>query len=112
VPALEALARLDDRIDDARFVAAVTALDGETVKAAARALALRAPTSPDPVKKSALAVLERALVDARWDVRRQAVLALADFGAVAALYTRRPQEQDPLVLSAIDSALAGARGDR
>ncbi|MCA1663368.1 MAG: HEAT repeat domain-containing protein [Myxococcales bacterium] len=112
VPALEALARLDDRIDDARFVAGMSALDGETVKASARALALRAATSPDAVKSSALAVLERALVDARWDVRRQAVLALADFGAVALLYARRGEEQDALVLSAIDSALAGVRGDR
>jgi HEAT repeat protein len=112
VPALEALARLDDRLDDARFLAAVTALDGETVKAAARALALRAPTSPDPIKQAAQVVLERALGDPRWDVRRQAVLALADFGAVAALWARRPHEQDPLVLQAIESALAGARGER
>jgi HEAT repeat protein len=57
-------------------------------------------------------VLERALGDPRWDVRRQAVLALADFGAVAALWARRPHEQDPLVLQAIESALAGARGER
>ncbi|HEX9101100.1 MAG TPA: hypothetical protein VF997_02795, partial [Polyangia bacterium] len=102
----------DDRLDDPRFVAAVEALDGETVKAAARALALRAPTSPDAVKKKALVALERALGDPRWDVRRQAVLALADFGAIALLYARRAHELDPLVLSAIDSALAGARGER
>lgn len=112
VPALESLARIDDRADDARFVAAVEALDGETIKAAARALALRAPTTPEPVKKKAVAALERALVDTRWDVRRQAVLALADLGAVAALYARRGSEHDPLVLSAIASALAGARGER
>ncbi|HEX6836166.1 MAG TPA: HEAT repeat domain-containing protein, partial [Polyangia bacterium] len=112
VPALEALARVDDRSDDARFIAAVEALDGETVKAAARALALRVASSPDVVKKKAQAALERALVDARWDVRRQAVLALADFGAIALLYTRRSHEHDPLVLSAIDAALAGARGER
>ena len=32
--------------------------------------------------------------------------------AIAVLYTRRSHEHDPLVLSAIDSALAGARGER
>jgi HEAT repeat protein len=112
VPALDALARLDDRLDDARFVAAVGAHDGETVKAAARALASRAATSPDPVKQQAIAALERALRDSRWDVRRQAVLSLADFGAVAVLWTQRAHEADPLVQQAIESALAGARGDR
>ena len=112
VPALEALARLDDRIDDARFIAALAALDGETVKAAARALALRASTSPDPIRQAAQAALERALTDARWDVRRQAALALADYGAVAPLWAWRAHEQDPLVLQAIESALAGLRGDR
>jgi hypothetical protein len=56
--------------------------------------------------------LERALGDARWDVRRAAVLALADLGAVAVLWTRRSSEQDPLVLQAIESVLAGARGER
>jgi len=112
VPALEALARLDDRDDDARFIGALAALDGETVKAAARALALRAPTTPDAARQRALAALERALVDNRWDVRRQAVLALADFGALPLLYARRAHEHDPLVSSAIDSVLAGARGER
>ena len=103
VPALEALARLDDRIDDARFVGALAALDGETVKAAARALALRAPTSPDAVKQSALGALERALADARWDVRRQAALALADFGARRRRSMRAPRAR---------GGPAGARGDR
>jgi HEAT repeat protein len=112
VPALEALARLDDRADDDRFIFALGSLDAETVKAAARALGLRASTSPDDVKRNAQAALERALADARWDVRRQAVLALADHGAVAQLWARRAHEQDPLVLSAIESALAGARGER
>ncbi len=112
VPALEALARLDDRADDSRFLFALQSLDAETVKAAARALAVRAPSSPDDVKRNALAALERALVDPRWDVRRQAALALADYGALPQLWARRPSEQDPLVLSAIESALAGARGER
>jgi HEAT repeat protein len=112
VPALEALARLDDRTDDARFLSALESIDGETVKAATRALALRAPTSPDEIKRDALAALERTLVDARWDVRRQAVLALADFGALPLLWARRAHEHDPLVLQAIESALAGARGER
>ncbi|MGZ3405794.1 MAG: HEAT repeat domain-containing protein, partial [Polyangia bacterium] len=112
VPALEALARLDDRADDARFISALASLDGETVKASMRALALRAATSPDGVKKEALAALERGLADGRWDVRRQAVLALADHGALPVLWARRAHEQDPLVLAAIESALAGARGER
>jgi HEAT repeat protein len=111
VPALEALARIDDRADDARFVAAIDASDGETVKAAARALALRASTSPEPARKAALAALERSLLDARWDVRRQAVLALADYGATQLLWSRRAHEHDPLVLQAIEAALGGARGD-
>ena len=85
VPALEALARLDDRADDERFLFGLQSLDAESVKAAARALGLRASTSPDAVKRSAIAALELALVDGRWDVRRQAVLALADHGAVAQL---------------------------
>src|SRR5439155_24097870 len=111
VPALEALAKLDDRADDARLVAAIDSADGETVKAAARALALRAGTTPDEARHAALAALERALVDARWDVRRQAALALADYGATAALFARRGREQDPLVLQAIESALdAATRG--
>jgi HEAT repeat protein len=112
VPALEALARLDDRRDDARFLAAMQAHDGETVKAAARALASRAATSPDIVKQQAVAALERTLVDPRWDVRRQSVLALADFGAVAVLWSRRRDEADPLVQQAIESALAEKRSDR
>jgi len=112
VPALDALARLDDRRDDARFVAALQAQDGETVKAAARALAARAASSPDIVKQQAVAALERTLVDPRWDVRRQSVLALADFGAVAVLWARRKHEADPLVQQAIESALAGQRSDR
>jgi hypothetical protein len=45
-------------------------------------------------------------------VRRQAVLALADFGAVAPLWAHRANEHDPLVLQAIESALAGVRGER
>jgi hypothetical protein len=40
------------------------------------------------------------------------VLALADFGALPLLYARRAHEHDPLVSSAIDSVLAGARGER
>ncbi|HXU69025.1 MAG TPA: HEAT repeat domain-containing protein [Polyangia bacterium] len=112
VPALEALAKLDDRADDARFLGALLSVDGETVKAAARGLGLRAGSSPEEVKRSALAALERALVDARWDVRRQAVLALADYGAMSQLWARRAHEADPLVLSTIESALAGARGER
>ncbi|MDB4970869.1 MAG: hypothetical protein JWN44_6558, partial [Myxococcales bacterium] len=111
VPALEALAKLDDRADDARLVAAVDSPDGETVKAAARALAFRAGTAPAASRQAALAALERALVDARWDVRRQAALALADYGALPALFARRGREQDPLVLQAIESALeATTRG--
>jgi HEAT repeat protein len=112
VPALEALARLDDRSDDVRLLAALQAQDGETVKAAARALAARASTSPDLVKQQAIGGLERTLGDPRWDVRRQAVLALADLGAVALLWSRRKHEADPLVLQAIESALAGSRGER
>jgi HEAT repeat protein len=112
VPSLEALARLDDRADDTRFISALESLDGETVKASARALALRASTSPDDIKAKALAALERSLTDGRWDVRRQVVLALADYGALPLLWARRAQEQDPLVLAAIESALAGARGER
>jgi HEAT repeat protein len=108
VPALEALARLDDRADDARFVAAVDLPDSETVKAAARGLAMRARTVPEAVRTAALAALERALVDSRWDVRRQAVLALADFGELKPLLARRGREQDPLVVEAIESAVAAA----
>ena len=82
------------------------------MKAAARALGLRASTSPDEVRRRALGALERALADTRWDVRRQAVLALADYGAMSQLFARRGLEHDPLVLAAIASALAGARGER
>jgi HEAT repeat protein len=112
VPALEALAKLDEREDDARLVAALDATDGETVKAALRGLGHRAASAPDPVRKRTLSALERSLVDARWDVRRQAVLALADYGALPLLWARRAHELDPLVLQAIESALeaAAARG--
>jgi HEAT repeat protein len=112
VPALEALARLDEREDDARLTAALDATDGETVKAALRGLGHRAATTPDAVRKTVLAALERALVDARWDVRRQAVLALAEYGALPLLWARRAHEVDPLVLQAIESSLeaAAARG--
>ena len=113
VPALEALAQLDDRADDARFVA--RARPRTTARRSRRRRArsaLRASTSPDRVKRDALAALERALVDPRWDVRRQAVLALADYGAVPLLWARRAHEQDPLVLAAIDRRWRGARGER
>lgn len=108
VPALDALARLDDPADDARLVRALDAADGETVKAAARALGLRAATATPEARATATAALGRALVDARWDVRRQAVLALADYGALPLLYARRAHEQDPLVLSAIATVLDAA----
>ena len=108
VPALEALALIDERADDARFVAALGASDGETVKAAARALGLRAASAPEPARAAALAALERALTDPRWDVRRQAALTLADYGALPLLYARRALEHDPLVLEAIESVLEGA----
>jgi HEAT repeat protein len=116
VPALEALAKLDAREDDARFLAALESPDGETVKAAARALGLRASTAPAQMRAAATESLARALVDARWDVRRQAVLALADHGAMPLLWARREHEHDSLVRQTIDAVLdqatrAGGRGD-
>jgi HEAT repeat protein len=104
-PALESLARLDDREDDARLLAALQSPEGETVKAAARALAVRAKTAPLEARAAAAAALEHALLDTRWDVRRQAALALADHGALPILQLRRAHEQDPLVLEAIEAAL-------
>lgn len=111
VPALEALARLDEREDDARLIAALDSTDGETVKAALRGLGQRIAAAPDPVRKRTVSALERSLVDARWDVRRQAVLTLAAYGALPLLFARRAHELDPLVLQAIESSLeAAARG--
>jgi HEAT repeat protein len=105
VPALEALAKLDAREDDARFLHALEAVDGETVKAAARALGLRASTAPEEARQAAIKSLGRTLADPRWDVRRQTVLALADHGAFALLWGRREHEQDSLVRQAIDAVL-------
>jgi HEAT repeat protein len=98
VPALEALARLEDPEDDARFVTALAGGDSEKVKAAARALGRRQT-------QVALAALEAALGDRRWDVRCAAVQALAEQGASELLAARLEEEQDPLVLQAIEVAL-------
>jgi HEAT repeat protein len=108
VPALEALARFDAREDDARFLQALQAADGETVKAAARALGLRASTASAEARSAAVESLGKALADRRWDVRRQAVLALADHGAFALLWGRREHETDGLVRQAIDAVLEHA----
>ena len=78
----------------------------------ARARAARVDLARRGRARRALGALERALADTRWDVRRQAVLALADYGAMSQLFARRGLEHDPLVLAAIASALAGARGER
>jgi HEAT repeat protein len=112
VPALEALARLDQREDDARLRGALDSTDAETVKAAARALGNRVAGAPPDVNRAAVAALERALIDTRWDVRRAAATALAAHGATAALHARRAHEHDPLVLQAIEAALSdeAARG--
>ena len=106
VPALEALAaprRARRRRAPHRRARGA---DGETVKAAARALAARAAACPTRQARCA-AALERALADARWDVRRQAVLALADSGAVRRCARAARTEQDPLVLRRSRRAIAG-----
>jgi HEAT repeat protein len=105
VPALEALGRLGEAIDEPRLIAALEASDAEIVKAAARGLGGR--TSPN-----ARDALERALADRRWDVRRAAALALGEHGPSVhpLLYARRTVEQDPLVLDSLDEAMTLALG--
>ena len=84
VPALEALARLDERGDDGRFIGGAASRSTARRSRRRRARSRRARTArPRPGEAAALVALERALADPRWDVRRQAALALADFGAVA-----------------------------
>jgi HEAT repeat protein len=107
-PALEALggARGDDAADEGRLIAALSRPDEEVVKAAARALGRR------PAGDAGREALMAALADRRWDVRREAAVALGAQGpaAHASLYARRAVEDDPLVLEAIDAALKRSVG--
>jgi HEAT repeat protein len=107
VPALEALGPVGDPADDERLARALHHGEVEIVKAAARALGTRRGALSARVARLAL---EEALEDPRWDVRRQAALALGQHGPDAhpRLYARRGVETDALVLEAIDEALESA----
>ncbi len=107
VPALEALLSLDEVEDDARLVDALTAGDLERRKVALLALVRR----PRLVLRGELPrVVERALHDDRWDIRRAAVAALASVGDLGrnVLKGRRGLETDPLVRADLDRALGFA----
>lgn len=108
VHALEALGRLDPSDaaaeEESLLIEALGREDPELVKAAVRALTVR-PTV------QALEGLVAALSHARWDVRRLAAHGLGARAreharAADALRARRGVEDDPLVVEAIEAALA------
>ena len=107
VPALEALLQQHDDDDDARLLDALTGGDEERRKVALYALATRPRLL---VRGDLLRLVERALYDVRWDLRRAAVAALVAVGDVgrSALVGRRRVETDTLVRGDLDRALAEA----
>ncbi len=98
-PCLEQLGRLGEKADLELLAAALGREDAETIKAALRGLGGRVDAIPAMVK---------LLDDARWDVRRAAVDALAACGppAHASLAVRLKVERDALVKEALEAALA------
>jgi hypothetical protein len=108
VPALEALLARGDETDDARLLDALTGSDDERRKVALYALASRPRLLG---RGELLRVAERALHDARWDLRRAAIAAVAALGDAGrpSLVARRALESDALVRGDLDRALAGRR---
>jgi HEAT repeat protein len=104
VPALEALLAQRDAADDVRLLDALTGADEERRKVALYALALRPQLL---VRGDLLRLAERALHDARWDLRRAAIAALGAVGDIGrpALVARRSVESDPMVRADLDRAL-------
>lgn len=97
-PCLELLGRLGGDADLALLSNALGREDAETIKAALRGLGGRT---------QAIEAMVKLLDDARWDVRRAAVEALAACGSVAhpRLQAKLATERDALVKEALEAAL-------